>query len=129
MGFVPSEPGVRSPGQRLSRERGMIVAHRNRVQKATQHMARTDKSPSKQTFYFTAPAATSVLLAGDFTHWEKNAVPMRRSKDGVWSVAVALTPGAHSYRFIVDGQWQDDPTCSIRVPNPFGTQDMVRQVA
>ena len=92
-------------------------------------MARTVETPKKQTFYFTAPAAASVLLAGDFTHWEKNALPMRCNKNGVWSVAVALAPGAHAYRFIVDGQWQDDPDCTIRVPNPFGTQDMVRQVA
>ena len=32
----------------------------------------------------------------------------------------ALGPGAHRYRFIVDGEWRDDPECKSRVPNPFG---------
>jgi hypothetical protein len=28
----------------------------------------------------------------------------------------------------VDGQWCEDPECTVRVPNPFGGFDMVRQV-
>jgi hypothetical protein len=35
----------------------------------------------------------------------------------------------NNYRFIVDGQWCDDPECSVRAPNPYGGQNMVRQVA
>jgi hypothetical protein len=29
----------------------------------------------------------------------------------------------------VDGQWRDDPECALHVPNPYGSQDSVRQVA
>jgi len=86
-------------------------------------------TPSRQTFRFTAPSATSVLLVGDFTEWQKSAVPMQKGKAGVWTTTVELTPGPHNYRFIVDGQWSDDPECTVRVPNPFGSQNMVRQVA
>ena len=39
-----------------------------------------------------------------------------------------LPAGKHSYLFIVDGQWCEDPECTVRVPNPFGGFDMVRQV-
>jgi hypothetical protein len=42
---------------------------------------------------------------------------------------VALTPGEHHYRFIVDGEWRDDPQCPLHVPNPFGSQDMVSKIA
>jgi hypothetical protein len=42
---------------------------------------------------------------------------------------VALPPGTHHYRFIVDGEWRDDPECTLRVANPYGTQDNVRQIA
>jgi len=84
---------------------------------------------SKQTFRYAAPNAASVLLAGDFTHWQKSAVPMQKGKAGVWTTTVDLAPGPHNYRFLVDGQWCDDPECTVRVPNPFGTQNMVRQVA
>ncbi len=91
-------------------------------------MARTVDTPRKQTFRFTEPTATSVILVGDFTHWQQRGIPMQRGRDGVWSTAVELTPGKHTYRFIVDGEWRDDPECAVRVPNPFGSEDMVRQV-
>jgi 1,4-alpha-glucan branching enzyme len=91
-------------------------------------MAKTIKSKSKQTFSITAPAATSVRLAGDFTQWEQNPVALKKETGGVWRATVELEPGAHHYRFLVDGQWQDDPDCALRVPNPYGSADMVRQV-
>jgi hypothetical protein len=40
-----------------------------------------------------------------------------------------LPPGAHHYRFLVDGEWRDDPECALRTPNPFGGENMTRQVA
>jgi 1,4-alpha-glucan branching enzyme len=91
-------------------------------------MARQLESSKKQTFRFKAPSATSVLLVGDFTHWQRRGIPMQKGKDGVWVVAVDLEPGRHFYRFIVDNEWQDDPDCTLRVSNPYGSQDMVRQV-
>jgi len=84
---------------------------------------------TKQVFSYSAPTALSVLLAGDFTHWQKEAVPMKRGKNGVRKASVELDPGVHHYRFIVDGQWQDDPECEVRVPNPYGGHDSVRSVA
>ena len=92
-------------------------------------MARQSEIPRKQVFRFSAPTAMKVLLAGDFTHWTQKALPMQKGQDGVWTITVELTPGKHSYRFIVDGEWNDDPECTVRVPNPYGTQDMVRTVA
>jgi 1,4-alpha-glucan branching enzyme len=91
-------------------------------------MARQFESSSKQTFRFTAADATSVLLVGDFTQWQQRPVPMRKGKDGVWMATVELAPGKHSYRFIVDNEWRDDPECTLRVTNPYGTQNMVRNV-
>jgi 1,4-alpha-glucan branching enzyme len=81
-----------------------------------------------QTFSFNAPAAMSVLLAGDFTHWQQKAVPMKKQPGGAWKATVDLAPGLYHYRFIVDGEWQDDPECTLRVPNPFGSQNAVRKV-
>jgi 1,4-alpha-glucan branching enzyme len=91
-------------------------------------MARQMEISTKQTFRFTSPTAMSVLLVGDFTHWQQRGIPMRKGKDGIWTVTVSLPPGKHSYRFLVDGDWRDDPECKLRVPNPYGSQDMVRQV-
>ena len=83
----------------------------------------------KQTFTITAPGATNVLLAGDFTHWEEWPIPMLQETIGVWKTTVELAPGTYRYRFIVDGQWRDDPNCAQRAANPFGTQDAIRQIA
>jgi len=91
-------------------------------------MARKVEAPRKQTFRFAAPTASTVLLVGDFTHWQKNAIPMRKEVDGIWTASLELPTGKHAYRFIVDGEWCDDPDCTLRVPNPYGSQDMVRQV-
>jgi 1,4-alpha-glucan branching enzyme len=92
-------------------------------------MARQMDGSRKQNFRFTSPGAMSVMLVGDFTQWQQKGIPMRKGKDGVWTASVDLTPGMHHYRFIVDGDWRDDPECTVRVANPYGGQDMVKQVA
>lgn len=74
-------------------------------------------------------SAKSVLLAADFTEWEQFPIQMARAENGVWRVAVPLASGNYSYRFIVDGQWCDDPNCDYRIPNPFGTANDTRKVA
>lgn len=93
------------------------------------NLSKQVSSSTKQTFRFKAPTAMSVLLVGDFTHWQKNAIPMHKGKDGIWSAAVELPPGKHSYRFMMDGEWRDDPECKLRVSNPFGGENMIREVA
>lgn len=90
-------------------------------------MASNITKQTQQSFSITAPGAVSVLLAGDFTHWKDKAIPMRK-EGGVWRATVPLPPGTHRYRFIVDGQWRDDPECTLRVPNPYGGEDSVRKI-
>jgi len=91
-------------------------------------MAKKTKTLKKQTFRIVDPAAERVLLVGDFTEWQKRGIPMEKGANGLWTATVTLPPGAHNYLFIVDGEWREDPECAIRVPNPFGGQNMVRQV-
>ena len=85
-------------------------------------------SKQKQTFSFNAPTAASVLLAGDFTQWQKHSIALRKQADGTWKATTSLSPGTYHYRFLVDGEWRDDPAC-MRVENPFGSQDAVRVVS
>ena len=86
-------------------------------------------SGRRQNFSFAAPTAMSVQLVGDFTHWQQKPINMQKGPDGIWRVTAELEPGAHHYRFLVDGQWRDDPECTLHVPNPYGGHDAVRQVA
>lgn len=91
-------------------------------------MARKISSKVKQAFSITAPAARSVMLVGDFTHWQEKPISMKRGSGGTWTATVELSPGTHHYRFLVDGEWRDDPECTLRVPNPYGGHNSVRQV-
>ncbi len=85
--------------------------------------------PRGQTFSITAPDALSVMLVGDFTHWQEKPIGMTQQEGGVWTATVELPPGTYHYRFLVDGQWRDDPECTVRVPNPYGGENCVRAIS
>lgn len=80
-------------------------------------------------FSYESLTAREVYLAGDFNNWNFTSLPMVRSENGVWRIRVPLTPGSHEYRFIVDGDWQNDPTACGVVPNEFGSCNCVCEVA
>jgi 1,4-alpha-glucan branching enzyme len=92
-------------------------------------MAKTDESKSVQEFFCSAPEANSVQLVGDFTHWQSNPIHLVKQANGVWKTSVAMAAGTYHYRFLVDGQWCDDPQCTLRIPNIFGSHNMVREVS
>ena len=92
-------------------------------------MAKTDEARSVQEFFYTAPEATSVQLVGDFTHWQSKPINLVKQADGVWKASIALAAGTYHYRFLVDGTWCDDPQCTLRIPNIFGSNNMVREVS
>jgi 1,4-alpha-glucan branching enzyme len=89
----------------------------------------TTSKKSKESFTYFDPSAETVMVAGDFTHWDENPIALKKQKDGSWKATVPLEPGEHEYRFLVDGRWQDDSQCSQRKPNGFGQQNCVRYVA
>jgi 1,4-alpha-glucan branching enzyme len=79
-------------------------------------------------FKLRAPEARAAQLAGDFTAWDASPLPMERNSDGLWQTQVSLSPGRHEYRFLVDGQWQNDPDCSACAENAFGSVNNVIEV-
>jgi len=88
-------------------------------------MANQKIAKQKVTFSYTAPAAQTVLLAGDFTGWKQAPVSLKKDKKGVWKKSISLAPGKYEYRLLVDGEWRDDPGCSNRQPNQFGGENCV----
>jgi hypothetical protein len=59
-------------------------------------------------FVIAYPGAQSVTVAGDFNSWTDT--PLRRGKDGIWTLRLDLPPGRYEYSFIIDGQkWVPDP--------------------
>jgi 1,4-alpha-glucan branching enzyme len=87
------------------------------------------QAPKKRvTFKLIAPEAGQVVLAGSFNGWENGGTPLKRDAKGVWKAQITLPPGTYEYRFRVDGHWRDDPDCSDRVPNGFGSENCIRVV-
>jgi 1,4-alpha-glucan branching enzyme len=75
-----------------------------------------------------APQAESVFVVGNFNRWRAGDLRLRRDETGIWKVQLWLLPGRYEYRFIVDGEWQDDTHAPIRVPNEFGSNNCVLEV-
>jgi hypothetical protein len=50
------------------------------------------------------------------------------SAGGHYSTTVALPPGRHEYKFVVNGEWQIDEKCPQWVPNASGTLNSVVEV-
>ena len=63
-----------------------------------------------------------VCLAGDFNGWIP--MPMGKLDDGFQAI-VDLSPGEYQYKFIVDGEWHEDPAAEKLIPNEFGTANCV----
>lgn len=91
-------------------------------------MAKAKIPTHKVTFSLMAPEAGSVSLLGDFTDWDKAPIVLKKTKKGVWSKSISLPSGMYEYRYLVDGKWQNDPSCESQAPNSFGSHNCVRVV-
>jgi len=88
-------------------------------------MARTCSATKTMEFRLYAPNAKRVSIVGDFNKWNTRNLSARKDPKGNWTVCAELKPGRHEYKFFVDGKWMDDPNCTWRVSNTFGTQNCV----
>ena len=85
-------------------------------------------APRKVQFEFLAPEAQEVFIAGEFNDWNIRANPLKKDKNGVWKLDLPLMPGRYEYRFLADGNWENDRFCSGCVPNDFGSLNCVKIV-
>ena len=87
-------------------------------------------SGCKVTFSFpkeAAGSATHVSLVGDFNAWDKQAIPMKRLKNGGFTATVTLESNReYHFRYFVDGaRWENDWKADKYVPNSHGSDDSV----
>jgi len=90
-------------------------------------MARTANAVATQ-FKLSAPQAKKVVLSGSFNNWETKSIGAKKDAKGNWSVKLDLRPGRYEYKFLVDGNWVNDPRCNSCVPNSFGSHNCVIEV-
>jgi hypothetical protein len=77
------------------------------------------------TFEIEAPGAQEVCVVGCFNDWDPTANPLKRTQSGTWRGTVSIEPGEHQYRFVVDGEWRDDPVNTLRCWNEYGTENCI----
>jgi 1,4-alpha-glucan branching enzyme len=88
---------------------------------------KTGKSCRVTFKYPNGEEAETAVLAGEFNGWELGATPMKKLKNGSFSVTVSLKPG-HSYRFryVLDGNiWVNDPEADSYAANEYGEENSV----
>ena len=73
------------------------------------------------------PDAGKVTVVGDFNGWDENATPLKKQKDGGFSVTLELECGReYRFRYLIDGQrWENDWNADRYSANPFGNEDSV----
>ena len=71
--------------------------------------------------------AQSAVLAGEFNDWSVTETPMKKLKDGSFSVTISLKPGySYRYRYVLDGNaWVNDPEADEYSPNEYGEKNSV----
>ena len=79
-------------------------------------------------FTLEAPKANEASLVGDFNDWNAKKHPMKRHGKGDWEKIVILPPGKYEYKYLVDGQWRNDPRNDAFSHNCFGTQNNVMTI-
>jgi hypothetical protein len=75
--------------------------------------------------------AVELYLCGDFNNWHTSGVPMTQEPDGSWVARLTLETGkSYRYRFIDNqGRWHNDWDADAYVPNVYGTEDSVVDLA
>jgi len=89
------------------------------------------KKSCRVTFkYDNTEQAESAVLAGDFNEWSLEATPMKRLKNGTFSVTVTLKAGSsYAFRYVLDGNvWVNDPDADGAVANEFGEENSLVRV-
>lgn len=76
-----------------------------------------------------APQAKEVFLAADFNNWRLDASSRMENNQGTWTKRLNLSKGRYYYRFVIDGEWIDDPKNPSREMNPFGQMNSLMEVA
>ena len=79
----------------------------------------------KASFSIEAPVAKEVILLGDFNQWDPKVHPMENDGNGVWAKSIMISPGKYEYKFLIDGQWKEDPGNEQTCPNRFGTMNSI----
>jgi 1,4-alpha-glucan branching enzyme len=71
--------------------------------------------------------AASVFLVGDFNEWSETATPMKKLKDGRFTVTLELpSHREYQFRYLINGAvWDNDWQADQYAANPYGGENSV----
>jgi chromosome partitioning protein len=75
-----------------------------------------------------APDAKEVFIAGEFNNWKLDDTSRMEKTNGCWTKRLNLDSGKYRYRFVIDGNWSEDPANPATQLNSYGTLDSLLEV-
>lgn len=111
-------------------KRGAVKSQKKTETQGIRKQYLKSKSLCKVTFRLpkeAAPDAKSVVIVGDFNNWDKEATPMKRLKNGDFTVTLELETGReYRFKYLIDGhRWENDWHADRYEKNIYGTEDSV----
>jgi chromosome partitioning protein len=89
--------------------------------------------PREVVIRFRDAQAGDVRIAGDFNGWVPDkGVRSRIESEGpirVWTKVLRLPPGTYQYRYVVDGEWREDPVNEASLPSSAGGRNSILVVS
>lgn len=81
---------------------------------------------------FKDESAGDVRIAGDFNGWVPDrgvrSLIASEGQTRVWTKVLKLAPGTYQYRYVVDGEWREDPSNPQSAPGPTGQPNSILHV-
>jgi len=104
-----------------------IIENKNKSKKADEKFLETRKV-RRIKFRLPKVAATdskNVCIVGDFNNWNTHANPMKKLKDGDYSIKLDLEPGReYQFRYLIDQlKWENDRSADKYVRSDYGDCD------
>jgi len=77
--------------------------------------------------YKNSENAEIAILAGEFNSWSSQENPMKKLKDGSFSVTLSLQAGnSYPFRYVLNGNiWVNDEDANSYLPNEYGEENSV----
>ncbi len=89
-------------------------------------------SPREVVVRFKDATAGDVRIAGDFNGWVPDrgvrSLIASEGQTRVWTKVLTLEPGTYQYRYVVDGEWREDPANPQSAPGPTGQPNSILHV-
>jgi 1,4-alpha-glucan branching enzyme len=125
-------PGPPSTSSRAAEKRAVLAERKVNLKSSQPIQPISERFPALEeqqvVLTFCAPKAKLVQVAGTFNGWRPETNPLEHTESGEWAARLMLKSGQYEYRFVVDGEWSDDPQATQSTANPHGGLNSILKV-